>query len=197
MDNSEILSEINLWRVELQNRNNFDNLIELAFFKIFIKFEKYLSQIFIHYATGKKSKLQYKTKRKLGFTTPDQLYNIIKGGGERNHVDIPKLISNGISPHIFRDGYDPFALIFNDVEFTSNYRKMILIRNYIAHESDESRSKYVDSVLRSFNIQSFIPVNEFLMKNKRNGVTYYTYFINILIDYSNILLNPAPYLANP
>lgn len=193
MDNSELLNEINIWQNEFQNPNFNNKLIELAFFKIFVKFEKFLSHLFTQYSTGKKSGMSYKPKRKLGFSSSNQLYDVIRGSN-RSYIDIPKLIKS-LSPHIFKDNDDPFFLVFSDPTFSDNYTKMQVIRNFIAHESIESRTKYINNVLNTYNITSFIEASDFLLRNTRVGNSYYTMFTSILQQYSNILINPASYLG--
>lgn len=193
MDNAELIDEINEWQVEIIKPGFNNKLIELAFFKIFVKFEKFMSQIFTHYSIGRKSIQRYKPKRKLGFSSSDQLYDVIRGTN-RSYIDIPKLIKT-ISPHIFKDNDDPFFLLFSDPIFANNYQKMQFIRNFIAHESEESKSKYINNVLNSFNITSFINAHEFLLRNNISGISYYTMFIEIIKRYSNVLVNPTPFLG--
>lgn len=193
MDNTEILAEINNWQIEISKPDFNDKMIELAFFKIFVKFEKFLTNIFIHYSIGKKSVSSFKPKRKLGFTSVNQLSEIIKGSN-KSYIDYPKIIAV-ISLHIFKDQNDPFALIFNDPTFLDNYRKMQYIRNFIAHESEESKLKYLTNVLETYNIRTFKPAYEFLLMNNRRGISYYSIYIKVIQDYSGILVNPAPYLV--
>ena len=192
MDNSELLLEINNWQLEIAKIDFNDKLIELAFFKIFVKFEKYMSKIFIHYSIGKKSSKKYKPKRKLGFSTENQLNDMIRGSN-RNYVDFSKTIAL-ISFHIFQEGNDPFSLIFSDPNFSDNYKKMQYIRNFIAHESEESRQKYINNVLNTYNIQNFIPVFEFLLRKNKKGDSYFSLYLDIIQSYSEILINPSPYL---
>ncbi len=55
MDNQDLLDEINKWNVIFSSSTTIDqSLYELAFFKIFIKFEKFLSDCFEKLCNWKK-----------------------------------------------------------------------------------------------------------------------------------------------
>lgn len=190
MDNKELLSEIDRWHNILIRLPDPDNeyLYELAFFKIFVKFEKFIIDIFILYAIGKKSSLHFKPKRKLGFKSKEHLEAILKNSTS-TYIDYPRILVRA-SECIFDEKQNPFTLIFSDSTFSDNYKKMQIIRNFIAHESAESKEKYKTKVLDSFNIEKFISVIDFLKKPNKNRISYYTFNIDIIKKYSNILVNP-------
>ena len=192
MDNKELIDEINKWKTILSS-NNFNNqIIELAFFKIFVKFEKLLTKSFIQYAIGKRSKSNFRPKRKLGFKNINHLENILSSPYS-NFIDYPKILVRK-AENIFYDNQNPFDVLFSDSKFADNYRKMQIIRNHIAHESPESAAKFFNKVLNSYGIHEQMNVSTFLNKKTKNGNSYYSLYIKIIRDYSKILLDPRPYI---
>lgn len=194
MDNSELIAEINNWQSALSLTTTDEQLIELAFFKIFVKFEKLLTTSFIQYSIGKRSIFNFRPKRKLGFKSQKHLENILQSPYS-NYIDYPKIIVKK-AECIFDDKQNPFDIIFSDGKFNDNYQKMQIIRNHIAHESPESIEKYFKKVLNSYGIQNKITVGAFLNRKMKSGNSYYSFYIQIIRDYSQILLNPAPYFRS-
>jgi len=193
MDNRELIDEINNWQTILSTGQTSDYLVELAFFKIFVKFEKFLTMSFIHYSIGKRSSLNFKPRRKLGFKNQKHLEQMLLNPNAA-FIDYPKILEKK-ALSIFNDDENPFEILFSDATFSENFRKMQIIRNHIAHESPESLEKYLKKVLNSYGIQSFIPISDFLNKLMKNSNSYYSYYINIIRNYSNIILDPTPYSA--
>lgn len=65
---------------------------------------------------------------------------------------------------------------------------MITLRNYIAHESNESRTKYIKTCLGN---GTFIEPDSYLTKiNRRTSSSYYTIYINKIIEISDLILDP-------
>lgn len=193
MDNSELIKEIDHWQSVLSSATTTNQLIELAFFKIFVKFEKLLTTSFIQYSIGKRSVLNFKPKRKLGFKNIKHLENILVSPYS-TFVDYPKILVKK-AECIFDDKQNPFGILFSDAIFTDNFKKMQIIRNHIAHESPESIEKYLKKVLNSYGIHDLINVSDFLIRKMKNGDSYYSYYIKIVKDYSLILLDPIPYVS--
>ena len=97
----------------------------------------------------------------------------------RLHINIEAL-----SKHIFID--NPFNLIFDIAENRTMFDQMIAIRNFIAHESGESKRKYI---LQCLGNGSFINPSEYLMKiNRRYSKSNYTIFIEKIIEISDLIL---------
>ncbi len=193
MDNQELINEIENWQTILSSNHFNAQIIELAFFKIFVKFEKLLTTSFIHYAIGKRSILNFKPKRKLGFKNIKHLENILTSPYS-TFIDYPKILVKK-AENIFDDNQNPFDVLFSDAKFADNYRKMQIIRNHIAHESPESFVKFYNKVLNSYGIREQISVSDFLNKPMKNGNSYYSFYITIIRDYSKILLDPMPYIS--
>jgi len=181
MNNQVLLDEIEYWEKILPTNTN-PELLELSFFKIFIKFEKFVSDVFISYCIGNISHKAYCPNRKLNFIDEEHLNAIIKkeNRGFVNHYEsIFKL-----SEHIFFD--NPFEIISRDAILTSEFNNMKIIRDYIAHESSHARSKY-ESVL--LNNKAFIEPFEFLQKTRRGTAkSNYTHYIEALKNSSEYLL---------
>ncbi|TCB75187.1 hypothetical protein [Acinetobacter sp. ANC 4177] len=184
MNNSYVLAEIEKWEVIFTSQSHIDNsLYELAFFKIFIKFEKFLSDCFEMYSIGKKSIYGYSPKRKLEFIDLDHLYKVLKKQNTSfiNHYDVIK----NTSECFFID--DPFSIINKDANYTTIINEMKTLRDYIAHESNSARNKYETKVL---NNKGFIEPFEHLKRNHRKkNISYYTYYIKSIIEISKFIIN--------
>ncbi len=192
MGNERLTEIINYWDSYITTYGSGDGKIfELAFFKMFVAFELFLSEIFVEYSLGKQSSNSYKPKRKLGFKTKKQLDNILLGGLNNRYVDYVDKIQK-LSKEIYKDGDDPFTLIFDDASFSNYYKEMQHIRNFIAHESEYAKRKYITVVLKN---RPFEQVHEHLLRvNSRNSKTYYTIYVEKMIAMSEIIINPSSYL---
>lgn len=190
MNNSFLIAEINKWNLIFQSTSNIDKSIyELAFFKIFIKFEKFLSDTFENYAIGNSSIHGYCPNRILNFKDFEHLNKVIKKEN-RSFVNHYEVIKN-ISDCFFLD--NPFEIIKTDPTYTTSINQMKNIRDYIAHESESARNKYVTNVL---NNRPFIEPYEHLMTiKKKYNKSYYSYYIKSIIEISSYIIN-EPILEN-
>ena len=188
MDNSIFKNEVNYWDAYFDGSKNFDNKIfELAFFKIFVKFELYVSEIFIHYCIGNSSIHQFSQNRRLNFLDMKHFDSIVKNSSNQNYIDyFSKMLD--LAPHIFEENNTPF-IVFSDPNYNQAISQMRILRNYIAHESLSAKEKYC----KNLNNNKFIEPHEFLLK-KRKGteITNYTHYITSLVEISEFLLNPIP-----
>lgn len=66
MENEELINFIDECNILLQNADS-DLLYEVIFIKIYVKFEKFLSQMFVKYCIGQTSSAGYTPDRKLEF----------------------------------------------------------------------------------------------------------------------------------
>lgn len=154
-----------------------------VFFKIYVKFEQYLSKIFESYCIGVPSSKGYCPQRKLAFTDEEHLRAILRG--DKQYIDYIKKIET-LAPHIFVNS--PFNIIFNVADNNTLFNQMITLRNYIAHESNESRTKYIKTCLGN---GTFIEPDSYLTKiNRRTSSSYYTIYINKIIEISDLILDP-------
>ena len=183
LDNSELIDEITKWENILENDKTTynDELYEIAFFKIFIKFEKFLSVCFEEYCVGNGTTDGYCPNRKLNFIDRNHLIKVVKPVNRSfiNHIDTIK-----ISDCIFDDEDNPFDIITIDPTYTGIFDQMKKIRNFIAHESDEAKSKY--SGIMNNNFKS---VCEFLLTRKKGeSISNYTYYTEAIKKISNYIL---------
>ena len=181
MDNSLVSSEVAYWNGILSTNDN-PKLLELAFFKIYIKFEKFVSDLFIHYSTGKLNSLNFCPNRILEFKDDTHLNNVL-GIKNKNYINYYESITD-LSEHIFVN--NPFEIITTDANYSNEFINMKYLRNYIAHESTTARNKYVKTIL---NNRDFIEPYEYLIKI-RNGTnkSNYTFYIEAIMSTSTYLL---------
>lgn len=183
LDNSELINKITKWENILENNKTTynDELYEIAFFKIFIKFEKFLSVCFEEYCVGNETTDGYCPNRKLNFIDINHLKKVIKHQSQTfiNHIDFIK-----ISDCFFDDSDNPFDIIRIDPTYNGIFDQMKKIRNFIAHESDEAKSKYSEIMNNNFK-----PVCKFLStKKKGKSISNYTYYTEAIKKISNYIL---------
>lgn len=187
---------IELGREELRaNIIKWQNLVQanaeiydLAFFKIFVKFEGFLVIAFKEYICGNGT-ASYTPERRLLFEDFNHFEKLVKSNNKGNFIDYLNLIEK-FSKEVFVDEKNPFDLLFADATHRPLYDKMRIIRNHIAHESYESQTKYHRFVLSN---QNFIEPNTHLQKvcpGTRH--TYFTEYINLIENVSAIIVNPIP-----
>lgn len=184
MNNQDLIDEIDKWNTLFNSGISIDNsLYELAFFKIFIKFEKFLSECFENYAIGNSSTHGYCPTRRLTFDDLNHLNKVIKKDN-RSFVNHFEVIKN-ISDCFFHN--NPFDIIKTDPTYSNVINQMKVIRDYIAHESSAAQTKYIQSVL---NNRPFIEPYQHLLATKRGtSKSFYTYYIGSIITISNFIIS--------
>lgn len=147
---------------------------DIAIFRIWVQFEKFLSKKFIDYSIGKYS-YNGEDIRRLSFS--DELHFKKFMMGEKQYIEYLTKIEN-VSDSIFMEGRNPFDIINNDIEYSNTYRLLRALRNHIAHESEESRKRYI-KMLCGGNVDNFKEPNTYLKEWKKgsNTVTNYTHFL--------------------
>lgn len=183
MNNIELKNEIDKWDKIFNSSGVFqDYMYELAFFKIFIKFEKFLSDTFENYAIGVQSDFGYCPSRRLEFDDITHLNNILKKENKSyvNHFEIIKKISDSF----FND--NPFEIIKSDANYTTIVNEMKCIRDFIAHESISSRSKYISSVLNNKEFKE--PYVHLLSIKRSKNSSFYSYYIKSMLEISDYII---------
>lgn len=180
MENDELKNYINECNQKLAP--SLPMLYEASFFKIYVKFEVYLSNIFENYCVGIESNTRYCPQRKLAFTDKEHLRAVLKG--DKQYVEYIKKIES-LSKHIFVD--NPFNIIFDVADNSTIMNQMMALRNYIAHESGESKVKYIKTCLG--NGQFIEPCEYLIKKNRRTSKSNYTIFIEKIIELSDMILD--------
>lgn len=185
MDNSELITEIDKWKDIFQNNSN-NHLYELAFFKIFVKFEKFLADCFEGYCAGNKSIYNYCPNRKLEFLDVNHLHKVLKCNGGGSFINHSKIIKD-VSNYFFNDNDNPFNIITTDSNYSNLYNHMLLVRNVIAHESSEAKNRYQNTILGNNNL--YISPNEHLLFQKRGSSdSYYTIYVEAIKNISNYIV---------
>jgi hypothetical protein len=99
----------------------------------------------------------------------------------KSYIDFRTLLNtHHIYNEVFQQNTDPFHLIFISI-FSEDFKRMCILRNYVAHESKEAKYKYQNSLLAAYAINIFIEPNDFLLKRKsrRDATTFYSYWIEL------------------
>ena len=158
---------------------------DIALFKIWIQFERFLGHLFVTYATGNTSETGYSPGLKITFQDEEH-FNVFMREGTKQYIEYLNKIEK-LSNHIFTD--NPFDIILADTNFNPAFEQMKAIRNYIAHESGEAKRKLINTCFNG-NEDKFKEPNEFLKaKEKTTGDTYYTYYIKVIENTADLLVN--------
>lgn len=178
------------WESIFASASSYDKLYEVAFFKIFVKFELAIVDLFKQYCIGTPTYTGYVVGRKLAFDDENHIEGVF-GSTRSSFIDYMEQVQSK-SKHIFKE--DPFSLIFNDAKLAQQIKSMRLIRNYIAHESNESRTKYHSDVIG--REKPFVEPNDFLqLNNRRRSIKNYSIYLECMDDSIDILWNPEALLV--
>lgn len=172
---TEIINEINKWQTKVAADTGF---LEIAFFKIFVKFENFITDVIFDYAT-KAAVNESKVKLRIEFSDRDHFKKVTglkyldTGAKTKELVDQIFTNSNNIS-------------VFFSSEDSQFFEEMKLLRNYIAHESEESKRKYLNKTLNTYS--GFMEPNDFLKSKKRGeSDSIYTKFVYMVLKYSELI----------
>lgn len=181
-ENKELLDEISKWDSLIKENKEF---LEIAFFKIFVKFENFIIEMITQYAVGNPSSKAYCPSRRLNFEDAKHLKDTL----DTNYIDVSDKTKKLVS-QIFEDN-NPFSFFFSsaDADF---YNKLKSVRNFIAHESPESKEKYIKKALSN---QAFISPNEYLQEKSSKGSinSNYAEFITLVTSYSDMIIDMKLY----
>lgn len=167
---NELKQQIDFWCE--WSINDTSGRFDIALFKIWVKFEKFLSIVFVNYSLQISLHGSYRPRLKITFQNEEQFNAFLRDGSKR-YIEYYKKIKN-LSKFIFED--NPFAILYEDIEISDVVSKVIAVRNYVAHESEESKSKYVNECL---NGKPFIDPNDYLRELKEEqNVSNFTSFID-------------------
>jgi len=184
MVKNDVLNAITTWTEWASKDEN--KRYDIALLKIWIQFEKFIAELFVTYATGNQSEEGFTPTLKLRFVDESQL-NVFLREGNRTYIDYPTQIKR-LSKYIFDN--DPFDVIFLNATINNAYAQIISIRNYIAHESGEAKTKMIKNCFGGRE-DHFKEPNEYLLSNERTtNNTYYTYYVDIIKSAVQLLVNP-------
>jgi len=185
VNNNDLISKIAEWRGELSSN---EKHIHFAFLENFIEFEKFLTSSFLKYALGEEGKDAYKPIRRVEFSDKEHFEGLLKC--EKKYIDYVKKIQE-VKKFIFNEQNCPFNKVFSSAEFMSRFKQMQYIRNYVAHQSEESRNQYIKKVLEPSGVSTFIKVDTFLKRiNRQRSISNYAIYIEALEFHSEIICNP-------
>ena len=173
------IEELNDWA---RNTDCYD----IALFRIWLIFEKCLIEKFIQYSIGETGGIQSITY-KIRFLDKEHLSYFLKG--DRTFVEYLGKIEK-LSKHIFEN--NPFTIIIDDATYSKVYNELKTIRNHVAHDSDESRTKFFKDCLFSKTSDENLGVNEYLKRNtsRTNAKSNYSRLIEGVIHIVTFIDDP-------
>lgn len=184
MTTNDIKTTITEWNAWASNPHI--QRYDIALLKIWIQFERFLSELIITYSTGQSSEKGYQPQLKICFLNEEQ-FNAFMREGNKKYVEYLTKIEK-LSKHIFIN--DPFDIIFLDAINKTAYEQLKAIRNYIAHESGEAKSKLINLCFNG-NSNSFLEPNDFLLTREHTTRTsYYTFYTTIISNIVEMLVDP-------
>ncbi|WP_032093767.1 MULTISPECIES: hypothetical protein [Pasteurellaceae] len=160
---------------------------DIAIFRCWIKFEKFLIEKFIEFSTTPSSS-EDKDIRKLKFDNAEHFKAFLKG--DRTYIEYISKIEL-LSKHIFKDNQNPFDILISDQNYAPAFEKLRVIRNHIAHESEESLRKYTNKMFSSDKSKVISP-NDYLKSwvNNEKRESNYSFYIRTLREISRLIESP-------
>lgn len=159
---------------------------DIAIFRCWIQFEKFLIDKFIELSTQSS---ELGDIRKLKFDNEEHFKAFLRG--DRSYIEYISKIEM-LSKHIFKDNKNPFDILISDQNYASVFKKLKVIRNHIAHESEESLRKYTNEIFSS-NQKNVISPNDYLKSwtNRHRTESNYSFYIRNLKDISRLIESPV------
>lgn len=184
MTSSDISAAITKWTQWASTTNN--QHYDIALLKIWIQFEKFVGKLFVSYAIGEASETGYLPALKIKFCDEEHL-NAFLRDGNRTYIDYLTQVQR-LSKHIFSK--NPFDIIFADTTNNNVFSQVVAIRNYIAHESGEAKSKMIKTCFGGVDAHFLEPQDYLLKRECSTGNTYYTYFTEAIKNMAILLASP-------
>lgn len=183
MTTNDICNTISQWTEWASKENN--RRYDIALLKIWIQFEKFLAELFVIYATGGVSETGYAPNLLISFSDESQL-NVFLRSENKTYIDYLSKIEV-LSKHIFKD--NPFDVVYLDSDNRKVYNDILYMRNYIAHESGESKTKIIRHLFGN-NYSKFMEPNDYLQTKEKNSKnTYYTYYTEAIRNMTILLVD--------
>lgn len=174
----ELEEQIKDWTSWANQTNSYD----IALFKIWISFERFLGDSFVSYCLGMPSESGFIPKLKVEFKD-EEILNVFIREKNKNYIDYIPAIER-FHDYIFEENVFGDAIFFNS-ENKSICDEIKTIRNYVAHESRESKDQYIKHCLSN---KEFIGVNEYLKKSpKKKKQSHYSIYIDAIINMACIV----------
>ena len=158
---------------------------DIALLKIWIKFERFLSDLFITYSLGQPSETGYLPKLRIQFQSEEQ-FNAFMIEGNKKYIEYIDKIDK-LSKHIFEN--DPFDILHSDLKYKNAMEEIKALRNYIAHESIEAKRKVINTCF-SGSEKKFLEPNDYLKSKEKNTKdSYYTYYTSCVSEIIELITN--------
>ena len=171
---NDIESSINEWTNWANENENYD----IALLKIWIVFEKYLGEVFLNYSLGNPSEQGGYPQLKLQFEDENH-FNAFMMEGTKKYIDYISKIEK-LSQHSFRQ--NPFDIFLSDGDKKNKFAQLRALRNYIAHESGESKRK-ITSLIFNNNESRFVEPKIYLKNIPRgSSKSYYTIYTECISE---------------
>lgn len=184
MTSSDISAAVTQWTQWAATTNN--QRYDIALLKIWIQFEKFVGELFVSYAIGGVSETGYSPTLKVRFCDEEHL-NAFLRDGNRTYIDYLAQVQK-LSKHIFTN--NPFDVIFADATNNTVYGQVVAIRNYIAHESGEAKSKMIKTCFGGNDAHFMEPQDYLLKKERSTNNTYYTFYTEAIKNMAVLLASP-------
>ena len=185
MVSSDVSKAISDWTAWAQK--NDVQRYDIALLKIWIQLERFISELFVSYATGNSSEKGYAPERKISFQD-EAHFNVFMREGTKKYIPYLDKIRQ-LSGHVFQ--VNPFEVILIDANIKPPFEQMQAIRNYIAHESAEAERKLIDTCFHG-DKRKFVEPNAFLQsREKTTKKTYYTYYMDTIEYILSALTEPS------
>ena len=157
---------------------------DIALFKIWIQFERFLGDLFVKYATGNPSEMGYLPPLKIKFQDEEQ-FNAFMREKNTKYIEYLEKIEK-LSSYIFQ--VNPYDVLLLDAGNKTAFNQMKAIRNYIAHESGEARRKFLNACF-SGDERKYMEPNVFLRKRESSTkMPYFTYYTQIMSNIVDLLI---------
>lgn len=180
---SSIVEQWNSWAIQPHNKH-----FDIAILKIWIQFERSIGVLFNCYILGNKSSENYCPERLLHFDSISQYKKLTSRSNEK-YIDYLKH-SKEKSKLIFKPKDNPFETIFMSEPFSIVINAVQALRNYIVHESQEAKRKYINTCLGGTDKENINPNKHLQQMKKKVNKTYFTYYTEILVEAIRYCENP-------
>lgn len=181
-ENEELISQINfvIGQVNTLKQPELYELYPYFFFSVFIKFQNFVYTMFEKYALGQVSTKGYQPTLKHIFQDEKELHSFL-GTKKKDYIEYDDKIDL-LSCYIF----NPDIFFKLSMLQPIPYNQLIAIRNYIAHESNHSRSKLEQfKIIDSNNTLS----DYFIKKKKGTSKCYFELIIENLKNLSDYIID--------
>lgn len=165
-----------------------DLVVRQAFLEIFTEWEHFLEDITIAYALKEPSRLGNVVSCYISPVDSDHAHDLIRGTAtypDWSQLDIVKKLSKSL----FGTG-NPIERGLNG--FTSSYKEMQKVRNFIVHNSVKSKGEFDTLVRNALAVASVgITPSEFLLSSKNQKPIFFVLYVTHICNAAQIIANAS------